>query len=74
MVPVGSLDETTAFYERRFKNSEYAFAICLKTNDMPIGYIKVDTDESRDMGYALARRFWRGGSGAAVIRAKPARR
>lgn len=69
--PVGSLDETTAFYERRFKNSEYAFAICLKTNDMPIGYIKVDTDESRDMGYALARRFWRCGytreAGAALI-------
>ena len=59
--PVRSLDETVAFYAQRFKDSEYAFAICLKTNDMPIGYIKADTDESRDMGYALARQFWRCG-------------
>ena len=69
--PVRSLDETVAFYEQRFKNSEYAFAICLKPDDAPIGYIKADTDESRDMGYALARRFWRCGhareAGAALI-------
>ena len=36
--PVRSLDETAAFYERRFKDSEYAFAICLKADDTPIGY------------------------------------
>ena len=35
--PVRSLDETAAFYERRFKDSEYAFAICLKADDTPIG-------------------------------------
>ena len=36
--PVRSLEETAAFYERRFKDSEYAFAICLKADDTPIGY------------------------------------
>ncbi len=35
--PVRNLDETAAFYERRFKDSEYAFAICLKADDTPIG-------------------------------------
>ena len=60
--PVRSLDETAAFYERRFKDSEYAFAICLKADDTPIGYTTTWAMPSH------------GGSGAAVIRAKPARR
>ena len=44
----------------RFANNEYSLAICLKDND-PIGYIKVDADESHDLGYALRKEFWHKG-------------
>lgn len=56
--PLKSLDEAGAFYEARFaanyeKPQAYAYAICLKEDNHPIGYIKVDTDESHDFGYGL---------------------
>ena len=39
---------------------KYSFAICLKEN-YPIGYIKVSTDDSYDLGYALHKKFWHRG-------------
>lgn len=59
--PVKSIDETKCFYETRFASKEYAFAICLKEDNLPIGYIKADTDESHDFGYALRKEFWHRG-------------
>lgn len=56
--PVKSIEETRAFYEKRFANKEYCFAICLKGDHYPIGYIKADMDDSHDLGYALRKEFW----------------
>ena len=39
----------------------YHFAICLKEDPAPIGYISVGTDDSHDLGYGLRREFWRRG-------------
>lgn len=36
----------------------YAYAVCLKTDDKPIGYIKIETDDSYDFGYGLKKEFW----------------
>lgn len=30
----------------------------MKSDGIPIGYIKADTDEARDFGYALRKEFW----------------
>lgn len=56
--PVKSLGETKDFYEKRFAGNEYCYAICLKEDNFPIGYVKADMDESHDFGYALRKEFW----------------
>ncbi len=60
--PLKTVAEAMVFYESRFKGQygkkcAYSYAICLKNDDYPIGYINVGPDDSRDLGYGLARRF-----------------
>lgn len=64
--PMKNLEETKRFYEERYaaKYAEpqaYAYAICLKEDNLPIGYIKVDMEEHHDFGYALRKEFWHKG-------------
>ena len=64
--PVKSKAETRRFYEARYaaayaQPQAYAYAICLKQENFPIGYIHVDMDDHHDLGYALRREFWRQG-------------
>ena len=33
-------------------------AVCLKKDDVPIGYVHVSCDDSYDLGYGLRREFW----------------
>lgn len=61
--PVQTLAETKRFYEESYarvyqQTCGYAYAICLKNDDVPIGYIKVDMDDSHDLGYGLRQEFW----------------
>lgn len=64
--PVKSLEETKHFYEDQYAKvyqqpCGYVYAICLKDNSIPIGYIKVDMDDSHDLGYGLRQEFWHQG-------------
>ena len=49
----------------------YNYAVCLKENDYPVGYVNVSMDDSYDFGYGLRREFWHRGiiteAGQAVI-------
>lgn len=74
--PLKDREEARAFFEARYaadyeKPQAYAYAICLKEDDYPIGYIKVDMDESHDFGYGLRKEFWHRGivteAGKAVL-------
>ena len=74
--PLLSMEEAEIFFEERYrreykKPSGYKYAICLKSNNTPIGYIHVSTDESHDFGYGLCREFWHKGivteAGQAVV-------
>ena len=74
--PVKNMDETRRFYEERYASKyalpqAYAYAICLKADNCPIGYIKVDMEEHHDFGYGLRKEFWHKGivteAGRAVI-------
>ena len=74
--PAKSMEDARMFFESRYaaeyaKPQAYAYAICLKENDLPIGYLHVGMDESHDFGYGLRREFWRRGiateAGRAVI-------
>lgn len=63
--PVKTIGEAEKFYERRFSpdkaENKYYYAVCPKQNDVPVGYVKAEIDESRDFGYALQKEFWRRG-------------
>ena len=37
------------------------YAICFKEDNYPIGYVHVSNEDSRDFGYALAKKYWHQG-------------
>ena len=59
--PVTSLAETKAFEQRYAPVYQaehgYAYAICLKEDNVPIGYVNIGTKEPHDLGYALSQKF-----------------
>lgn len=60
--PVKNTDELVKFYERRYAekyraDQAYAYAVCLKENDVPIGYLNLETQGAQDLGYGLLPRF-----------------
>lgn len=64
--PLKSIDEAAAFYEERFasnykKPQGYNYAICLKKDNIPIGYVNIHMDDSYDLGYGLGKAFWHQG-------------
>lgn len=71
-----TMEDTREFYKVQYENKynqgwPYNYAICLKDDDYPIGYVNVGTGGSYDFGYGLCREFWRRGivteAGKAVI-------
>ena len=75
-LPLKSLDDARDSYEARYARGyrlpcAYRYAICLKAENIPIGYIHVASDDSHDLGYGLRREFWHRGiateAGRAVI-------
>ena len=48
--PVKDLNETEDFFEKRLKDKRYCFAICLKDDDYPVGYVHAEDDGSHDFG------------------------
>ena len=72
--PLASLADTQSFFEKHFlsvyaKPKGYAYAICLKSDDIPIGYVCVSTREGHDLGYGLRKEFWRRGIVTEAVRA-----
>ncbi len=56
--PVKSVEEAVIFFNERYKREYgYQYAVCLKSDAVPIGYIHVNMDESHDLGYGLRREF-----------------
>lgn len=39
----------------------YRYAICLKEDNKPIGYVNMSTGDSHDFGYGLLKEFWNKG-------------
>lgn len=64
--PLESEDEVESLFEEKYasvysKSQGYAYAVCLKSDNYPIGYIKVDINDSYDLGYGLRKEFWHKG-------------
>lgn len=64
--PLKTLEEAKVFYETQFaskynQQTAYNYAVCLKKDNSPIGYINLSTDDSFDFGYGLRKEFWHQG-------------
>ena len=64
--PLKSLGEARQLFQERYATQyalpqAYAYAICLKEDNYPIGYIKVAMEEHHDFGYGLRKEFWHQG-------------
>ena len=64
--PVKDMAEARTLFQTRYaacyaQPRGYAYAICLKRDSQPIGYLKADTEEPYDLGYGLRREFWHQG-------------
>lgn len=55
--PVKSIEETLPHLDR----GSFYYAICLKEENIPIGYIHVSENDSYDLGYGLKKEFWHRG-------------
>lgn len=74
--PMKDIEETRKFYKERYaakyeQPQAYAYAVSLKTDRFPIGYMNIDIEEPYDFGYGLRKEFWNQGiiteAGAAVV-------
>ncbi|MDT2012429.1 GNAT family N-acetyltransferase [Carnobacterium divergens] len=61
--PLETKDQAIEFYHKHIlpkyeEEKGYYFAICLKENNTPIGYVAVSGEDSHDFGYGLRQEFW----------------
>lgn len=66
MFPLDNIEEAQEYIQTHYLDSYAAgdihhYAICLKPEDKPIGYIHVSGEESHDFGYGLKKEFWHQG-------------
>jgi RimJ/RimL family protein N-acetyltransferase len=64
--PLKSIEEIKVFFAERYavdyaKPKGYRYAICLKSDNVPIGYINVCIDDDHDLGFGLCKEFWHQG-------------
>lgn len=60
--PLKTIEDTKLFYKEQYLNkynqpTAYNYAICLKKDNYPIGYINISTKDSYDFGYGLRQEF-----------------
>ena len=72
--PIKDLEEAGRFYEEKYVSKylqpqAYAYAICLKEDNCPIGYINVAAEEHHDLGYAIRKEFWHKGIASEAAKA-----
>lgn len=61
--PLKSIEEARVLFETRYaavyeKERGYLYAVCLKEDDCPIGYVNAGTEGGYDLGYGLRKEFW----------------
>lgn len=59
MFPMKKVEEAEEYLKN--KVGEWYYAICLKTDNVPIGYIKISQNDSYDFGYGMKKEFWHRG-------------
>lgn len=74
MFPLKNIEEAKEYLQSKYianysKQKGFYYALCLKEDNMPIGYIHVSDDDSHDLGYGLRKKFWRKGLCSEACRA-----
>lgn len=64
--PLETMEESRMHLQENYlkhytEGTGYHYAICLKADSMPIGYINVSHHPSYDLGYGLKKEFWNQG-------------
>lgn len=64
--PLKTMHEARLFWKERYASAYlaeqgYRYAICLREDNIPIGYVNVAMDDSHDLGYGLRKNFWHKG-------------
>ena len=72
--PLQTLEEAERFFEERYSRlyrqpRGYGYAVCLKGDGVPIGYVNVSLAEGYDLGYGLRHEFWHRGITTEAARA-----
>lgn len=66
MFPLQTMEEAKIYLKENYldfyeKGEGCRYGVCLKHNNLPIGYIHVSGNESHDFGYGLRKEFWNQG-------------
>ncbi len=72
--PLHTLEEAKTLLENKYLKAYqlprgYMYAICLKSDNIPIGYVHIEMDESHDLGYGLRKEFWHQGITTEAVQA-----
>lgn len=71
--PLKTMEEAKKVYEEllnKYKQERaYHYAICLKENNDPIGYVNVSMEDSYDLGYGLRKEYWHQGITSEAVKA-----
>jgi RimJ/RimL family protein N-acetyltransferase len=64
--PLKSFGEAASFFQKNYaeayqQGSVYKYAICLKADNIPIGYVNIGGSDSYDLGYGLKKEYWHKG-------------
>lgn len=64
--PLQTMQEAEALYREKYETvyaqpRGYRYAVCLQSDDVPIGYVHIGMDEAHDFGYGLRKEFWHRG-------------
>lgn len=66
MFPLTDIEEAKVYLQKKYLDSYvrkegFQYAVCLKEDSVPIGYVHVNSDDSHDLGYGLRKEFWHKG-------------
>lgn len=60
--PLESREAAEKLFEEKYANPRgYFYAVCLKENNIPIGYVHAELEDGNDLGYGLRKEFWHQG-------------
>ena len=61
-LPLKDMKDAERFYRERYAQTDaYQCAICLKAENVHVGYVKIDVGDANDLGYGLRREYWHRG-------------